>query len=208
MPLSPDRTIEVIIFLVLLVWWLDISPDSGIQFLDYFAGRARLALVAEGAGYKVQAYDKAYGDALGKRKNKRSSMDLNSNAGMVIAISLILRSKLDQLVAAFGVVCSSFVPVNKGTSKRCYLCPLGDESSLAVRKGNKLMARSTILMHLVVAAGDVQSFDVDEKVPIFHVEADVAVVYFGHNREYTFCYARHFVLMLEDMMAQRPIEFT
>ncbi|CAE7214405.1 unnamed protein product, partial [Symbiodinium sp. CCMP2456] len=143
----------VVIFLVLLVWWLDISPDVGYDFLDYFSGKARLSLMAEGAGYRVQAYDKSYGDFRGARKGKRSCMDLNSNAGMVIAISLILRSKLDHLVAAFGVVCSTWVPVNKGTSKRCYLCPHGDESVVSVRKANKMMARSTILMYLVIAAG-------------------------------------------------------
>ncbi|CAE7217942.1 unnamed protein product, partial [Symbiodinium sp. CCMP2456] len=143
----------VLIFLVLLVWWLNISPDAGIQFLDFFSGKARLSLVAEGAGFKVAAYDKIYGDKRGAKRGKRSAMDLNSNAGMVLAISLILRSKLDELVAAFGVVCSTWVPVNKGTSKRCYLCPHGDENVVSVRKGNKMMARSTILMYLVIAAG-------------------------------------------------------
>ncbi|CAE7198229.1 unnamed protein product, partial [Symbiodinium sp. KB8] len=157
----------VIIFLVLLVWWLDVSPDTGYQFLDYFSGKARLALMAEAAGYKVQAYDIAYGVQRAKKRGRRSSMDLNSNAGMVIAVSLILRSKLDHLVAAFGVVCSSFVPVNRGTSKRSYLCPRGDENVVSVRKGNKLMAR-----------------------------------------EYTFCYARHFVELLPDMFAKRPMEYT
>ncbi|CAE7227590.1 unnamed protein product [Symbiodinium sp. CCMP2456] len=109
--------------------------------------------MAEGAGFRVQAFDKSYGDKRASRKGKRSCMDLNSNAGMVIAISLVLRSKLDQLVAAFGVVCSSFVPINRGTSKRSFLCPHGDESVVGVRRGNKLMARSTILMYLVIAAG-------------------------------------------------------
>ncbi|CAE7216775.1 unnamed protein product, partial [Symbiodinium microadriaticum] len=144
----------VIIFLVLLVWWLDVSPDTGYQFLDYFSGKARLALMAEAAGYKVQAYDIAYGVQRAKKRGR-------------IAVSLILRSKLDHLVAAFGVVCSSFVPVNRGTSKRSYLCPRGDENVVSVRKGNKLMAR-----------------------------------------EYTFCYARHFVELLPDMFAKRPMEYT
>ncbi|OLP92443.1 hypothetical protein AK812_SmicGene25754 [Symbiodinium microadriaticum] len=74
---------KVLIFLVLLVWWLDISPDNGTQFLDYFSGKARLSLVAEGAGFKVAAYDKTYGDKRAQKRGKRSAMDLNSNAGMV-----------------------------------------------------------------------------------------------------------------------------
>ncbi|CAE7830133.1 unnamed protein product, partial [Symbiodinium necroappetens] len=140
----------VIIFLVLLVWWLEISPDTGLEFLDYFSGKARLSLMAEGAGYRVQAYDKTYGDERAKKNKKRSAMDLNSNAGMVMAISLILRSKLDNVVAALGVVCSTWVPVNRGTSKRCYLCPHGDESVVSVRKANKLMARRDGYVALVL----------------------------------------------------------
>ena len=39
--------------------------------------------MAEAAGYKVQAYDIAYGAERAKKRGRRSSMDMNSNAGMV-----------------------------------------------------------------------------------------------------------------------------
>ena len=63
--------------------WLDISPDSGYQFLDFYAGKAHLAQLAEARGYAVEAYDRDFGLLRGRRNGKRSSMDINSNAGMV-----------------------------------------------------------------------------------------------------------------------------
>ena len=77
------------IFLVLLVSWLEMSPDVGLQIIEYFAGAARIAKVAVGAGYKTEAYDLEFGRRLAELKGKRSSMDINSNAGMVL-LSLFL----------------------------------------------------------------------------------------------------------------------
>ena len=73
---------EILILLALLVSWLEISPDSAYQFLDFYAGKAHLAQLAEARGYTVEAYDRDFGLARGRRKGKRSSMDINSNAGM------------------------------------------------------------------------------------------------------------------------------
>lgn len=41
-----------------------------------------------------------------------------------------------------GVVCSTWVAVNVGTSKRSLLVPAGDISSLATRKGNIQISRT------------------------------------------------------------------
>ena len=81
------RVAEVIIFLVLMVWWLE-QPDSEYEFLDYFAGKARLCLMANAAGIPAEAYDLEYGAARARRTGKRSSMDLNSNAGLMYLDSL------------------------------------------------------------------------------------------------------------------------
>ena len=60
-----------------------------------------------------------------------------------LAVRLVLQSKLDELAASVGVVCSTWVPVNAGTSKRDILCPMGDENVVAVRKGNKMVSRTS-----------------------------------------------------------------
>ena len=62
-----------------------------------------------------------------------------------LAVSLVLRSKLDEVVAAFGVCCSSFIPINRGTSSRDILCPEGNEQVVSVRKANKMMSRLGVL---------------------------------------------------------------
>ena len=64
-----------------------------------------------------------------------------------LAVSLVLRSKLDELVAAFGVCCSSFIPINRGTSSRDILCPEGNEQVVSVRKANKMMSRWGVLQN-------------------------------------------------------------
>ena len=80
-PNSPPS--KVLILLALLVSWLDCSPDVQYEFLDYFAGKARLAQLAEARGFRAEAFDKTFGDLRAKKRGKRSSMDINSNAGMV-----------------------------------------------------------------------------------------------------------------------------
>ena len=62
-----------------------------------------------------------------------------------LAVSLVLRSKLDEVVAAFGVCCSSFIPINRGTSSRDILCPEGNEQVVSVRKTNKMMSRTGVV---------------------------------------------------------------
>ena len=58
-----------------------------------------------------------------------------------LLISTILRSKSDA-VYAFGLVCSSFVSVSRGSTFRHYFLPLGDPSSASAQLGNLLCARS------------------------------------------------------------------
>lgn len=76
---------EVVIFLVLLVWWLDIPKnyDAPYQVIEYFAGVGRIAKLAQHVGYKAARVDIEYSKAVGQRLRKRSPMDLNSDAGLV-----------------------------------------------------------------------------------------------------------------------------
>ena len=72
----------------------------------------------------------------------RNPLDLNSNGGLVLAIKLILRSRFNAVIGLFAILCSSFVPVNRGTGSRDLLVPEGDEQVVSVRKSNKLVSRS------------------------------------------------------------------
>ena len=56
----------------------------------------------------------------------------------------ILQSK-DGVVVSFGLVCSSFVAISRGSTFRSYFLPHGDVSSPSVEKGNLLAYRTGVL---------------------------------------------------------------
>ena len=58
-----------------------------------------------------------------------------------LAIHLLLHSEFEAAVAVLAVVCSSMVPVNRASTGRSFLTPLGNEYFLPVRKSNKLTSR-------------------------------------------------------------------
>ena len=120
-------------------------PKQGIQVIEYFAGVGRIAYMAERVGYQSVGYDLDYGKTCASKSGKRNPLDLNSNAGFVLAIRLILRSSFNNLIAIFAVCCSSWVPVNRGTGGRDLLVPEGDEGIPSVRRSNKLLARMLVL---------------------------------------------------------------
>ena len=53
----------------------------------------------------------------------------------------MLQAKEDDIIAWFGVTCSSSTTINMGTSRRSFLCPLGDVSKRSVRESNCLVSR-------------------------------------------------------------------
>ncbi len=58
-----------------------------------------------------------------------------------LAIKLCLHGRLGEALYVVAVVCSSWSAVNKGTSQRDVLIPLGDPSVTGVRGGNQMVAR-------------------------------------------------------------------
>ena len=144
---------QVIIFMVLLISWMEdpaIVNKKDIQVIEYFAGVARIAQVSERRGYQSVAYDLDFGKRVSEKSGKRNPLDLNSNAGFVLAVKLILRCRFNELVAVFAVCCSSFVPVNRGTGRRDLLVPEGDENVPSVRRSNKLLSRRLgIILYLI-----------------------------------------------------------
>lgn len=61
-----------------------------------------------------------------------------------LVVLLVLNSAFGQTLAAMGTVCSTWTTVNAGTSKRSILCPDGDPSGLATRKGNIMVGRTAV----------------------------------------------------------------
>ena len=117
------------------------GQQDEIEFIEYFSGVGRVAKVASYVGYRSVGYDMVNGVETSRQSGRRNPLDLNSNAGLVLAIKLILRCKFNALVALFAICCSSFVPVNRGTGSRDIMVPQGDENVVSVRKSNKLLSR-------------------------------------------------------------------
>ncbi|CAK9032855.1 unnamed protein product, partial [Durusdinium trenchii] len=137
------NTPKVVVLLVLLTWWLELPKDGeAYQVLEFFAGVGRIASMSRYAGFRSAAVDIEYGKSTGKRA--RPPMDLNSNAGLILCIRLILNSEFEGLAAFFAIVCSSWVPVNRGSTKRTIMTPLGNEDFPAVRRSNKLTSRTVL----------------------------------------------------------------
>ena len=59
-----------------------------------------------------------------------------------LLLSTILRAQPHCLVVTFGVVCSSFVAISQGSTRRSYWLPKGDESGPSVQYGNLLACRT------------------------------------------------------------------
>ena len=53
----------------------------------------------------------------------------------------ILKLKDGTGLVHFGMVCSSWITISRGTTQRCYFCPLGDETVDSVAKANILCSR-------------------------------------------------------------------
>lgn len=76
--------LQVVIFLILLVWWLDLpkQEDSPYQVVEYFAGVERVASLAKHCHFSSAAVDVLYGQEGPRKPGKRRPLDLNGSAGL------------------------------------------------------------------------------------------------------------------------------
>lgn len=61
-----------------------------------------------------------------------------------LIVILFLQSSFGKVLCFCGIVCSTWIGINLGTSKRSVLVPGGDETSVATRKGNIMCARTRV----------------------------------------------------------------
>ena len=72
--------------MIMLVSWLDMpvsNTDGDYQVLEFFAGVGRVAALSKKYGYRSCALDITYGQDRFASANKRSPLDINSDAGLV-----------------------------------------------------------------------------------------------------------------------------
>ncbi|CAJ1363253.1 unnamed protein product, partial [Effrenium voratum] len=86
---------------------------------------------------------------------KAKVFDLAQDAGYLLAIQAILQGKFEELLAAFGVCCSSWILTSRGSSHRSELTPMGNPEFAKVKLANLLGSRTVLLLLLVAAVSGV-----------------------------------------------------
>lgn len=137
------RAPAVVAILVNMVFGLPLpfSAANQIQHLELFAGDCAVSRSEQAEGRSVMAMDIAFG---GK------PMDLLTPEGFLGAVYHACR--LEPGTGALAApVCSSFVYMNKGTSKRSPDRPMGEESYPSVKAGNTLACRTLLIVMIAQA---------------------------------------------------------
>lgn len=148
---------KVFIITVLMIGHLscvELMGDPGYQVLEFYAGQRRAARLASGLGQTCAAMDIMY-DPLGDNKKVNNCMDMNTSAGFTLACILVLQARWDEFLALFGICCSTYVSISRGSTKRSTFLPMGCPISLANYRANKGTARSMLVVLLTIAAGGI-----------------------------------------------------
>lgn len=104
--------------------------------------------VLRATGLRTAALDLEYAQSYRKRRQKQGKpipsgnmFDLTTSAGFLTALMACLSCQEGAHLVVIAIVCSSFVSISRGTTKRSLLRPLGDPSIKCVRIGNLLASR-------------------------------------------------------------------
>lgn len=118
------------------------SITRDLDLVELFAGKGALTATFREGGRAAVAYD----------INAGAAENILTTAGWLRALTLVLRLRHGALLWA-GVPCSSFVFINRGTSKRSASNPLGSPTQPTVQLANEIVARVGLLLLLAIARG-------------------------------------------------------
>jgi hypothetical protein len=119
------------------------APVRDLDLLELFAGQGMLHKSAKLLGLASMGMD--------KELNPKHH-DLLTTTGLMHAIRAVLRLRVNSLLF-LGIPCSSWVWMNRGTSKRSKSNPLGDSSVPSVDTTNRLTSRCVLLIMTAIARG-------------------------------------------------------
>ena len=71
--------------------------------------------------------------------------------GPRLAVVYALKGRISDLLAWFGIKCSTWVMVNAGTSHRSICSSIGDLGKASVKEGNRMLERTNIVQKRLVA---------------------------------------------------------
>ena len=119
------------------------EPD--MDMVEWFCGMKELTMAAARAGCKAAGFDM-------NRDAERQNM--NSEIGLVFALQFARRlHKCIESLGWFGTVCSSWIFLSRGTTLRTLHRPRGNVLEYCVREGNRMTARSALLIAYLYSTG-------------------------------------------------------
>ena len=119
--------------LEILMTLVPIIPD--LDFVEFFCGAKAVTFALERLGLRGLGYDKIH---------DRSHQNMMSGLGFCCALCWLLRVTPDDGFVWLDTLCSSWIWLSRGTTRRTRALPRGDQSSSAVVTGN---ACSTLRYH-------------------------------------------------------------
>ena len=129
--------------LVCLVATAGLAAPRDLDHVEYFAGCMAVTRALIGSGRSCVGYE-ILRDAEG--------MDILGDIGFLNALALALRVRGGGGILA-APVCSTWVYMNRGTSRRSVANPHGDGRVLQVREANCMVSRVMLLCYVAAARG-------------------------------------------------------
>ena len=128
----------------LIVWLVPqlIVECCGV-YTGSLAGLAKVTNAFRNSGVKVAPYE---------IKSDPVGMDILGDMGFCNAILLALQSAPGSF-CMLAPVCSTWVFLNRGTSRRCRARPLGDTRVVSVRQANIMVSRVCLLLYIFISKG-------------------------------------------------------
>jgi len=118
-------------------------PAPSLEFMEYFAGAKALTMEMRAAGFNVGTFE---------YEDDPVRQNFNTDIGYVTAVEQLMSVKGGGGMLA-AIVCSTWVPLNAGTSKRTPDNPLGRQELPSVAMGNLMAARAALLLQLATVLG-------------------------------------------------------
>ena len=120
----------------------ELNTWSDLDCVEYFAGCRSITRAMAALGYRAMPFE----------LNLSRRMNMETDIGFALALMMLLRLKSTGLLW-LAPVCSSWIWMNLGTSKRNKIAIFGDQTHNYVRAANLQVARVCLLLEWACAMG-------------------------------------------------------
>ena len=139
-----SRVPLVLTHIIMMIFSLGVDMNQELDQFEVLAGRHRCTQAAWAAGRVAIPFEV---------KHDSIMYDILGDTGFCNLVYIILRTKEASGLSPWAPVCSSWVPINLGTSKRSKAFPLGHRRLSYVREANIMVSRTMLGIRLCQAFG-------------------------------------------------------